>query len=140
MLTAYEVEERFLGITGRFDPIIQAIHEAYARVAADKFADVRRTLGYAATAYLLTLRREVIEEYCTAEYGGVLAAPPDFDQIVNPTRETIMELNAIQAFYQADRFIIHVYLDAHLTKVVSGYPEIVDDLDTLVRDLKTGTA
>ena len=140
MLTAHEVEGEFLEVAGRRSITLDHFHSLYSQVPDEKFADTRRCLGYAITAYLLTLRRETIEYICNERYGGVLMAPPDFDQVVNPTRETLLDLNAIQAFYGADRFIIHVYLDAHLTAVVSGYTGIVDALDTLVRDLKTGTA
>lgn len=140
MLSACEVEQRFLDTAGRSDGFMRTVAEGYHRMADEKFAGVRRFLFASANEYLLAVRRETIADYCTEMYGGPLNAPSDFEQVVNPTREKLMELNAICGYYGADRTIIHIYLDAHLTMVVSGICEPVLSLDSLIRDLKTATA
>lgn len=140
MLSAYEVEQQFLETAGRTNAFLRAVAEGYRQTADEKFAGVRRFLMASVYAHLMAMRSETIADFCTEMYGGPLNAPADFEQVVNPSREKLMELNAICGYYGTDRTVIHIYLDAHLTMVTSGIYGPVLSLDSLICDLKTATA
>lgn len=140
MLSAYEVEQQFLVQAGSADGFLSIMAEAYTRAAPDMYANLRRFLMASVNEYLLAVRKDTITWYCTQKYGGLLQAPSDFEALVNPSREKLMELNAICGYYGADRTVIHVYLDAYLRKVTHDQWGPLGRLDSLVRDLKTATA
>jgi hypothetical protein len=126
---------RFLEAWVPYDAKLSKFREVLHYLDADRHGEARTRVYQAITAYLLTERQQVLNDWALSQGRELNAADVE---ILNPVQQRMMHLNAISGFYGADRVIIHLALHAHLLGVTEGLDEVNDQMDTLVAELYQG--